>query len=337
MSQRVVECVPNFSEGRDMAQDPPDHRRHRGRVRGEAAGRRSRRRHQPHRGHLRRRSRRVVEAAFRRYRPRRQADRHAPAPRRAPAHGRHRRLPLRAGRRRHAWTTAPSSRGAGRARRQRAGDPGLPLRTRRQPARSGSNLAVVRKGEYEGLEEKLQDPEWKPDFGPATFHPKAGALITGAREFLIAYNITLNSRDKAHATDIAFELREKGRVARRGQKSAYYSSGQDLRYAGGRVPLRQLRFRRQDASRRPSAHCHEAHGYRLRELLAANDIDAAKGVVGQKVYRAGRFKAVQGHRLVCGRLQAGPALHQPDQLQASPRPGTCWRRREPWRPRAAWS
>jgi glutamate formiminotransferase/formiminotetrahydrofolate cyclodeaminase len=49
-----------------------------------------------------------------------------------------------------------------------------------------SDLAVVRKGEYEGLEKKLQDPEWKPDFGPAKFHPGFGALITGAREFLIA-------------------------------------------------------------------------------------------------------------------------------------------------------
>ena len=153
-----------------------------------------------------------------------------------------------------------------------------------------SNLAVVRKGEYEGLEKKLQDPEWKPDFGPAKFHPGFGALITGAREFLIAYNITLNSTDKAHATDIALELREKGRIARRGQKTAYYSSGQELRYAEGAFPCGNCDFdgkRFEDTER----HCYEAHGYSLRELLAANDIDAAKGVTGQKVYRAGRFKA----------------------------------------------
>ena len=153
-----------------------------------------------------------------------------------------------------------------------------------------SNLAVVRKGEYEGLEKKLQDPEWKPDFGPAKFHPGFGALITGAREFLIAYNITLNSTDKAHATDIALELREKGRIARRGQKTAYYSSGQELRYAEGAFPCGNCDFdgkRFEDTER----HCHEAHGYSLRELLAANDIDAAKSVAGQKVYRAGRFKA----------------------------------------------
>ncbi|HXC17102.1 MAG TPA: glutamate formimidoyltransferase, partial [Holophagaceae bacterium] len=75
------------------------------------------------------------------------------------------------------------------------------------------NLASVREGEYEALSKKLQDPKWKPDFGPAAFNAKAGATVMGAREFLIAFNITLNSRDKAHATDIAFELREKGRVA----------------------------------------------------------------------------------------------------------------------------
>ncbi|BDU75072.1 glutamate formimidoyltransferase [Mesoterricola sediminis] len=152
------------------------------------------------------------------------------------------------------------------------------------------NLAVVRKGEYEGLEEKLKDPQWAPDFGPAVFNPRAGALITGAREFLIAYNITLNSRDKAHATDIAFELREKGRVARRGQKDAYYSSGEILFYREGCFPCGNCAedFPTFEAV---EAHCREAHGYDLRHLLKLNDIDAAKGVVGRKVHRAGRFQA----------------------------------------------
>lgn len=157
-----------------------------------------------------------------------------------------------------------------------------------RPARS--NLAVVRKGEYEGLEKKLQDPGWKPDFGPDRFNPGFGALITGAREFLIAYNITLNSTDKGHATDIALELREKGRVARRRQENAYYSSGQEMRYAEGFFPCGNCSF---DGTRFEDTeqHCDEAHGYSLRDLLALNDIDAAKGVVGQKVYRAGLFKA----------------------------------------------
>jgi glutamate formiminotransferase/formiminotetrahydrofolate cyclodeaminase len=150
------------------------------------------------------------------------------------------------------------------------------------------NLAVVRKGEYEGLEDKLKDPDWAPDFGPAVFNPRAGALITGAREFLIAYNITLNSRDKNHATDIAFELREKGRVARRGQTDAFYSSGAILFYGDNCFPCGNCGF---DGGtfEETERHCQAEHGYDLRHLLALNDIDAAKGVVGRKVHRAGRF------------------------------------------------
>ena len=151
------------------------------------------------------------------------------------------------------------------------------------------NLAVVRKGEYEGLEDKLKDPRWLPDFGPATFVPTFGALITGAREFLIAYNITLNSRDKAHATDIAFELREKGRVARRGQTNAFYSSGKELKYAEGCFPCGNCAedFTTFEAL---EAHCQATHGYDLRRLLKLNDIDSAKGVIGQKAYKAGLFR-----------------------------------------------
>ena len=76
------------------------------------------------------------------------------------------------------------------------------------------NLANVRAGEYEGLPEKLKDPEWKPDFGPAQFNAKSGATVIGAREFLIAYNINLNTRDVKIAREIAFTIREKGRLKR---------------------------------------------------------------------------------------------------------------------------
>lgn len=152
------------------------------------------------------------------------------------------------------------------------------------------NLATVRRGEFEGLADKLRDPGWAPDYGPARPHPRAGALIAGAREFLIAYNITLNSRDKAHATDIAFELREKGRVARRGQRDAFYASGRELTYGAGRYPCGNCDH---DAPGFGAleAHCLEAHGYALRDLLAANGIDASLGVEGRKAYRAGLFKA----------------------------------------------
>ena len=72
------------------------------------------------------------------------------------------------------------------------------------------NLAVIRDGEYEGLKKKLNDKQWKPDFGPAEFNAFSGATVIGCREFLIAYNINLNTKDKRLATDIAFEIREQG-------------------------------------------------------------------------------------------------------------------------------
>ncbi len=74
------------------------------------------------------------------------------------------------------------------------------------------NLADVRKGEYEGLEEKLRDPKWKPDYGAAEFNAKSGATITGARKFLIAYNVNLTTVDFEIAQEIALRIRESGRV-----------------------------------------------------------------------------------------------------------------------------
>lgn len=76
------------------------------------------------------------------------------------------------------------------------------------------NLANIRVGEYEGLAEKLKDPEWAPDYGKPIFNAKTGATNIGAREFLIAYNINLNTRDRSLARHIAFNLREKGRAKR---------------------------------------------------------------------------------------------------------------------------
>ena len=76
------------------------------------------------------------------------------------------------------------------------------------------NLATIRQGEYEGLAEKLKDPEWAPDAGRPVFNPKAGATVIGAREFLIAYNINLNTRDRKLANEIALNLRESGRIKR---------------------------------------------------------------------------------------------------------------------------
>lgn len=76
------------------------------------------------------------------------------------------------------------------------------------------SLADIRTGEYEGLAAKLSDPLWKPDFGPAEFRPRSGATVIGAREFLIAYNVNLNTRDKKLATQVALRIRENGRLKR---------------------------------------------------------------------------------------------------------------------------
>ncbi|HPQ82034.1 MAG TPA: glutamate formimidoyltransferase, partial [bacterium] len=81
-------------------------------------------------------------------------------------------------------------------------------------------LPDIRVGEYEALEEKLGKPEWKPDFGPAKFNAKAGATAIGARGFLIAYNVNLNTKSVRLAKEIAFDIRERGRLKRdeRGEK-----------------------------------------------------------------------------------------------------------------------
>jgi glutamate formiminotransferase/formiminotetrahydrofolate cyclodeaminase len=97
---------------------------------------------------------------------------------------------------------------------KRVGDElGIPVYLYEKAAKekSRSNLAVVRAGEYEGFAEKIKKPEWKPDFGPAKFNEKAGATAIGAREFLVAYNVNLNTKSVRRANSIAFDVREQGR------------------------------------------------------------------------------------------------------------------------------
>ena len=75
-----------------------------------------------------------------------------------------------------------------------------------------SNLSLIRAGEYEGFSEKIKESAWKPDFGPAVFDEKAGATAIGAREFLVAYNVNLNTKAVRRANAVAFDVRENGRV-----------------------------------------------------------------------------------------------------------------------------
>jgi len=78
--------------------------------------------------------------------------------------------------------------------------------------KSRSNLAVIRAGEYEAFVEKIKDPAWKPDFGPSVFNEKSGATAIGARAFLIAYNVNLNTKAVRRAMSVAFDVRENGRI-----------------------------------------------------------------------------------------------------------------------------
>jgi glutamate formiminotransferase/formiminotetrahydrofolate cyclodeaminase len=105
-----------------------------------------------------------------------------------------------------------------------------------QANKNRSNLSVIRSGEYEGIAEKIIKPEWKPDFGPAKFNAKTGNTAIGARDFLIAYNINLNTTSTRIANRIAFDVREAGRVVREGNpfagKVKQDGKGEDVRIPG---------------------------------------------------------------------------------------------------------
>jgi glutamate formiminotransferase/formiminotetrahydrofolate cyclodeaminase len=151
------------------------------------------------------------------------------------------------------------------------------------------NLAKVRQGEYEALEEKLKKPEWKPDFGPAKFNAKAGATVIGVREFLIAYNIDLNTREVKHATDIAFEIREKGRSARKGNDGNFYYKSEDIiKYENKNYPCGDCDFIG-STIKETIDHCKKKHDYDLADILEQHGINPEKPEE-QSVKKPGKFK-----------------------------------------------
>jgi len=101
-----------------------------------------------------------------------------------------------------------------------------------QPNKERSNLSVIRAGEYEGFFKKIKEPAWKPDFGPAVFDAKRGATVIGARDFLVAYNINLNTTSTRRANAIAFDVREAGRVKRENGKIVYDEQGKAVNIPG---------------------------------------------------------------------------------------------------------
>ena len=102
--------------------------------------------------------------------------------------------------------------------------------------KSRSNLSVIRVGEYEGFFEKIRQPEWKPDFGPAVFNEKSGATVIGVRDFLVAYNVNLNTKSVRRANSVAFDVREQGRVQTEdgtpGGKPVLDANGEPIRVPG---------------------------------------------------------------------------------------------------------
>lgn len=154
------------------------------------------------------------------------------------------------------------------------------------------NLASVRAGEYEGLEEKLRDPEWKPDYGPAEFNPSAGATAVGAREFLIAYNVNLNTADRRYATEIAYELRERGRWKRTGNTEPFYYKGEVVEFPeDGSYPCGPCDFVA-DSFEELADHYREAHGGDLETRYASIPIDPENPT--GPVFKDGRFECVKG-------------------------------------------
>jgi glutamate formiminotransferase/formiminotetrahydrofolate cyclodeaminase len=101
-----------------------------------------------------------------------------------------------------------------------------------QPNKSRSNLSIIRAGEYEGFAQKIVLPEWKPDFGPAVFDAKRGATVIGARDFLVAYNINLNTTSTRRANAVAFDIREAGRTKKENGKNVLDADGKPITIPG---------------------------------------------------------------------------------------------------------
>ena len=176
---------------------------------------------------------------------------------------------------------------------RRIGELGIPVYLYEHAASSPArrNLAAVRAGEYEGLERKLADPAWRPDFGPAKHNARTGAYIIGAREFLIAYNVNLATTDKRYADDIAYDLRERGRHKRSGDIVPFYYKGEPVVFARGRFPCGACNqvAKSWDAL---AEHYRAAHDKDLAARYAALGYPA-DDVEGRPVYADGRFSQVK--------------------------------------------
>ncbi|MFL2940047.1 MAG: glutamate formimidoyltransferase [Candidatus Poseidoniales archaeon] len=153
------------------------------------------------------------------------------------------------------------------------------------------NLANVRNGEYEGLGEKLKDKNWKPDFGPKKLNVKSGATAIGAREFLIAYNINLNTTDRTYANEIAYELRERGRWKRINQKDSFYYKGDVVNFGKEYYPDSNSNYIGKNLEEIENFYRKDGRDFRKRYCSLGLDPD---NLIGKPVYKEGRFTHVKG-------------------------------------------
>ena len=154
------------------------------------------------------------------------------------------------------------------------------------------NLSTIRAGEYEGLKEKLGEENWKPDYGSTKFNARSGATAVGAREFLIAYNINLNTTDRTYANEIAYEIRERGRWKRTGNIDPFYYKGDVVHFEEGKYPDGNSDFVGSSLDEL-SKHYKETTGKDLRKRYLSLGLDP-DNLIGKPVYKDGEFTNVKG-------------------------------------------
>ena len=154
------------------------------------------------------------------------------------------------------------------------------------------NLSTVRSGEYEGLKKKLKENNWKPDYGPTKFNEKSGATAIGAREFLIAYNINLNTNDRTYANEIAYELRERGRWKRTGNIEPFYYKGDVVYFEERKYPDGNSDFVASSFGELADYY-NKKYGKNLRKRYEGIGLDP-DDLVGKPVYKDGKFTNVKG-------------------------------------------
>ena len=153
------------------------------------------------------------------------------------------------------------------------------------------NLANIRSGEYEGFDEKLKDQKWKPDFGPSKLNVKSGTTAIGAREFLIAYNINLNTTDRTYANEIAYELRERGRWKRINQKDNFYYKGDVVNFRENFYPDGNSDYVGKNLKEIEKFYQKSGRDFRKRYNSLGLD---PENLIGKPVYKEGRFTHVKG-------------------------------------------